>query len=588
MLDFPLRRPRDGTGRIMGGERVRLGRRSLLKRASGIAAGGLGLAGARRAMSQTRLPDNLLLVSDQRPVYGGVPRRGGTLRMVRPTWDVADFNPTSFRMDYQVAASYLEPLLRPDDVTMEPRPGLAESWDASSDGREITYRLRDGVEWHDGSPLSADDIAFSFEAYRDDLDSGAVNLLALLDQVEPLDNRVVRVRLLANDPTWLFNASSLPMFQAAQYRAHWEGQPEGVKTLSGFDWRTSLPIGTGPWRLTDWTDRGVWFARNETHWDQPPWLDRLEIAWETGDQLRLEAWESGEADILWPFKASSLENVGRRSGRLYEAETARVMFAAFNFANPDSPISGALDDPNLRRALTLAIDRQALAADVFGGFARPFAAGTVAQPWAHDDSLRSPRSDRAEAGALLEASGWSDYNGDGILERVDGLPLSLVVVFQSDLSAGLGRVLSRVKLDLVSVGVDLQLQPLSPAAFDDRWRETRDYDLIAYAYDLYPAFTDYDLYGSRWDIRRNAFGWNPGGYANPRADTAVEAYLEATSIDRQRQALLDLQQAVDNDLFGLWFGFPNDLVLVASDLLGFQPNKVWQTANTPALWRSED
>jgi ABC-type oligopeptide transport system substrate-binding subunit len=57
-------------------------------------------------------------------------------------------------------------------------------------------------------------------------------------------------------------------------------------------------------------------------------------------------------------------------GRLYEAETARVMFAAFNFANPNSPISGALDDPNLRRALTLAIDRQALAADVFGGFAR--------------------------------------------------------------------------------------------------------------------------------------------------------------------------------------------------------------------------
>ena len=127
---------------------------------------------------------------------------------------------------------------------------------------------------------------------------------------------------------------------------------------------------------------------------------------------------------------------------------------------------------------------------------------------------------------------------------------------------------------------------MAAAAFDARWRGTRDYDLIAYAYDLFPAFTDYDLYGARWDIRRNAFGWNPGGYANPRADAAVEAYLAATTIALQRQALRNLQQAVNDDLFGLWLGFPNDFVLVASDILGFQPNKVWQTANTALLWRT--
>ncbi len=571
----------------MGGDNAKLGRRSLLRGVAGIAAAGLAVGGASRTKGQANLPSNLLVVSDQRPAYGGEPRRGGTLRMVRPPGDTGDFNPASFRMDYQVAASYLDPLLRPDDVTMEPRPGLAESWEVGSGGREITYRLREGVRWHDGSPLTASDVAFSFEVYRDDVESAAVNLLALLDGVEAVDDRTVRVRLLDNDPTWLFNASSLPIIQAAQYRPVWDRQSEGARTLSDYDWRTNPPIGTGPWRMTDWTQRGISFGRNAAYWAQPSWMDRFELRWEAGEQRRLEAWEDEETDLLWPERAGELGNVGRRPARLYAAEAARVMFAAFNFDNPSSPIAGALDDPALRQALSLAIDRGDLGDQVFGGFAQPFAAGTVAQPWAHDGSLRSPRLGRAEAAALLEAAGWIDYNGDGVLERADGFPLSLAVIFLASGSGDLARVLSRVKLDLAVLGIDLQLQPLSSAAFDARWRVTRDYDLIAYAYDLFPGFTDYDLYGSRWDIRRNPFGWNPGGYANPRADGAVEAYLAAATIEGQRQALRQLQQAVNNDLFGLWLGFPSDLVLVGSDILGFQPNKVWQTANTASLWRTE-
>jgi ABC-type transport system substrate-binding protein len=163
--------------------------------------------------------------------------------------------------------------------------------------------------------------------------------------------------------------------------------------------------------------------------------------------------------------------------------------------------------------------------------------------------------------------------------------LSLVAIFLASGSDALARALARVKLDWASLGVDLRLEPLSPAEFEERWRSTRDYDLIAYAYDLYPGFTDFDLYGSRWDIRRNAFGWNPGGYANPEADEAIAEYLASATLEDQRRSLRQLQQAVDDDPFGLWLGFPGDPVLVAADVLGFQPNKVWQTANTSLLWR---
>ena len=118
--------------------------------------------------------------------------------------------------------------------------------------------------------------------------------------------------------------------------------------------------------------------------------------------------------------------------------------------------------------------------------------------------------------------------------------------------------------------------------FGEDW----DYDLIAYAYDQLPGFTDFDLYGSAWDIRSNPAGWNPGGYANAEADAAIEEFLSAVSISRQATAIRRLQHAVNDDLFGLWLGFPDDLVLVAPDIRGFTPDMAWQTARTWNLWRS--
>ena len=149
-------------------------------------------------------------------------------------------------------------------------------------------------------------------------------------------------------------------------------------------------------------------------------------------------------------------------------------------------------------------------------------------------------------------------------------------------------MLESLKRDLAQAGVALKVRIPAPDEFQDRWLVTRDFDLIAYAYDLYPGFTDFDLYGSGWDIRVNPQGWNPGGYRNEEVDAAIEEALQATDLATQREALYRSQRAANEDLFGLWFGFPQDLILVAADVLGFQPNKSWQTADTRKLWRAAD
>ncbi|MGH2549837.1 MAG: hypothetical protein ACRDHN_10630, partial [Thermomicrobiales bacterium] len=121
--------------------------------------------------------------------------------------------------------------------------------------------------------------------------------------------------------------------------------------------------------------------------------------------------------------------------------------------------------------------------------------------------------------------------------------------------------------------------------FNDRWTGTYDYDLIAFSYQTYPGFTDFDLYGSNWDIRINPQGWNPGGYDNGAADTAIREALKAATLEALETSVKDLQVAANDDLFGLWLGFPQDLVLVHPDVLGFQPTMNWQTWQTRKLWR---
>ncbi len=530
----------------------------------------------------------LRVVRDQRPIYNLEPSPGGGIQVMLTAGDNLNFNPAAFRQDFQILASHLDPLVWIDEVTMEPIPWLAEAWQWQDDGRTLSIRLRDNVSWHDGEPLTADDAVFSLIVHRDDVDSAVRNLFTNMEAVEVVGRRTLHVRLSSPDGNWLRNASSQFIMQRKQYQAHWEGRPEGERTLSDFNWQRDAPIGTGPWRVGRRGNSSIAFSRNDDYWAGPPHLDHQTLSWNTDPVDRLVAWTGGTTDILWPIRPSDVDTASGTTGWLYVADAASVMFAAFNFNNPARGTPDLLGDVRLRRALSLAIDRERYARDVFRGFIRADAAGTVAQPWAHDETLTNPARDVAQARALLAEAGWEDADGDGYVEGADGNPLVLTCIVQNDQRPELLAVLDSIVSDLKEAGVSLIIQRLGPDQFRDRWVQTHQFDLIAFAYNLFPGFTDFDLYGSAWDIRENSQGWNPGGYRNEDVDAAIDDVLAAFDPDQQREALARLQRAADEDLFGLWFGFPQDLILVRPELLGFQPNKTWQTWDTRKLWRPSE
>lgn len=568
--------------RTTGSRRGPLSRRRLL---GTTVASALLLSGTGRARAQeTEATPGASPVVAATPLASAAPVPGGTLKLVRPGESLVDLNPAAFAVDYQVTLSYLEPLIMPDAQTMAPRPWLASAWAWRDGGLTLELTLRDDVRWQDGSPLTATDAAFSYAVYQTDANSAVASLFALCDAFEVGSDHVFTVRFRELDANWLLNAATLPIFSRAQYEPFWDGQT-GARTLSGFDWRENAPVGTGPWVVSALGDRSLAYQRWDGYWGKPAWADALEVTVEAGRRERFEAWQAGDSALLWP--ASEREAQSTPANSVVSATAASVMFAAFNFANPNLATGSFWADLRVRQAASLALDRARYAAEVFGGNIDAYAAGVVSQPWAHDPDLRSPERDLAAAETLLAEAGWLDYDGDGIREDVNGYQLRPVVIVREDARPELHAVLARIARDLYDAGFGLTVESLPPDDFDARWIQTRDYDLIAYAYDQLPGFTDYDLLGSQWDIRSNPAGWNPGAYSNAAADAAIAEFLDAVSLGHQRLALQQLQVAVDEDLFGLWFGFPRDVILVQSGVEGYQPNVAWQTLGTAGLWLSE-
>ncbi|HWV23941.1 MAG TPA: ABC transporter substrate-binding protein [Thermomicrobiales bacterium] len=530
---------------------------------------------------------SLTIVRDQRPEYGGTPSKGGDLRMYVRQDDLLDFSPTAQKQDIQILVSLYDPLVWIDEATMEPKPWLAESWSWSDDGLSLTFKLRKGVTFHDGDPLTAEHVAFSFLAYRDDYDSVMANFFALVTDVHAPDGQTVEVVFAEPDGAFLYNAASQPVFSAAQYQSHWESKPEGERTLSDYPWDNNPPLGTGPWKFADADDGSITLVRNDGYWQDAPFFDRLVLTGENDREKQIEGWKKGDADIVSPIRATDMHDLWSEDGKLYVAQAPVAFFSAFNFVNPANATQDMMKDPALREALTLAIDRTRYARDVFFEFIDETKAGTIVQPWAHDDAIANPEQDIERANKLLDNAGWVDSDGDGMREHPSGDVLDLYCIVNNTERPELLALLGMLGEDFAKIGARLTVQEIEPDEFDTRWVENRMYDMVAYSLVGYPAFAEYDLYGTAWDIRTNTVGWNPGGYSNPDVDQAIDEYFASWTQKDMRKALVSLQKAANDDLFGLWFGFPSDLVLVKPDIQGFLPDMYFQTWNTRLLWRGE-
>ena len=293
------------------------------------------------------------------------------------------------------------------------RPRLAASWERI-DPLALRFRLRPGARWHDGRPVTAADVVFSFEAFSDPVvDALARPYLDGRITAEAEDSMTVVVRFAAASPEQLFDATShvrvIP-------RHIWSAVPREAWAA---DTAIARLVGSGAYRVTAWRRGEFLSVEADTARAAADRPEITGIVWRfTGDpDAALNLLLSHEADLIETLGAPNrVERVEADSAfTTIDYPAAVYGFLGFRLADARRP-HPVLGDRQVRRALASAVDRDALAHNAYGPSARAPAGPMSGLLWIGDDGVTSLPHDTAAAGRELDAAGWR-RGGDGVRRR---------------------------------------------------------------------------------------------------------------------------------------------------------------------------
>lgn len=475
---------------------------------------------------------------------GGTPVEGGTVA-IDMLADFQAFNPvtnTHLTTDDVVKHMLFTPLIQ-YDAKLQPVPWLAERWELTDSA--VTFFLRRDVTWHDGKPVTAEDVKFTFDLAKDPataslLGSAYMNMVKDATVVDP---HTVRFSFVSP------HAQALDGFWWPPLPKHLLGNVAAAEL--GRHPFNRQPVGSGPFKFVEW--RPSQSATFEANPQFPaalggrPNLDRVVFRVTPEATTMVTELINGTADMigytLLPDQAAQIRNQSGVELRHYPSR--EFTFFAWNNTRP------LFSDARVRRAMTMGINRQQIIDGLLQGFGVP-ASGMI-PPWSPLYTELAPLPyDPNGAKALLQQAGFADANGDGILEK-GGQPLRFTLTINSSnrLHADIAQVMQR---QLRQVGVDVQIQPQEFQSMLQRYK-SREYDAVlanwtldTFKVDPTPLFSC-----AQAKVANSA---NRTGYCNPRADALMEQGLRATDAAQAKGIWAQYSQILHQDqpiTFLYWF-----------------------------------
>jgi peptide/nickel transport system substrate-binding protein len=435
-------------------------------------------------------------------------RYGGTLVLGAVT-DIGDVSPLTFRVQN---ALYIQqfvlflPLLT-YDADLKPVPRLARSWDIAEDGAAITFHLRDDVFWQDGVKTTAWDVDFSYRHARDPR-TGYIysGMWEYYRDGEVVDSFTWRVRL---EP----HADFLDIWRVFTPVPKHVLDGVAPEDLARHPFGTTSPVGNGPFRFAQRVPSERWvFDANQ---DFPaelggrPYVDRLIYRAIPEHNSLLTELLTGGIDFYPRLPVDHVPRI-EQSGRARVLSSPDKSWTYLAWNHRRKPF----DDVRVRRALTLAIDREALVRNARRGWGR-VANGTVAPVFPQHDSTAGADlvHDPGRARALLAEAGYLDRDGDGVLEDSAGRPFRFTIKvphgYPERRAAG-----EIAQADLRRLGIDAQLQTVEFNVLIARASDPRDRDFDAMIIAWEPEFRidDSELFGcARRDAPAAFTGWCEAG-----------------------------------------------------------------------------
>ncbi|HEX7706520.1 MAG TPA: ABC transporter substrate-binding protein [Thermoanaerobaculia bacterium] len=477
-------------------------------------------------------------IASTRSSFDGSPQDGGTL-VRRLEADVSSLNPilASSRYDRYVAQYLFTPLIHLDR-NLTPVPGLAKAWKVSDDGLLFRFELDERATFSDGNPVRAADVLFTLQKIVDP-GSEAIQIapgFELLDQARTraIDDRTIEVAFRtarAGQLTYFNNLLVLPahVYSEGDFRD---------------DFRVRA-VGSGPYTLAKRTAGvEVVLERRADYWTDKPHIQTVVMRVVSDQNTAWNALRTGEIDEtvlapdLWLRERNNpalSETIEFR--RFY---TRNYNYIAWNQRHPP------LADPRVRRALAMCIPIEAIVRDLYHGTARAMSGPFTPDEWAFNPSVPVIRHDLAGAARLLATAGWTDVDGDGIVER-DGQPLNLELMIMSGSTTG-RRFAEMLQGEMKQAGVALEISVVDGTAAIDRI-VAGNYQAAYLSWDLDPDPDVFPLFHSTQTPPR---GSNVVRYSNPEADRLMEQGRSEMSQAKRKEIYWRLHEVLAADQPYAW------------------------------------
>lgn len=435
-------------------------------------------------------------------------------------------------------------------VKEDPEPWLAQAAVPNADFTEWTVTLRDGIRWQDGKPLTAEDVKFTFDYYQKQAGASGRYAHHVSDTppfraAQVVDARTVRLSYNASAPQFkVMPGADLPILP----KHIWEGVTE-PKTMS-----TGLPMGSGPYRLVKIVpDQLYRFEANPDYFKGKPTVDVLELPVVKDPSAAFAALRTGEVSSVAVNVPGELFDQFSRNPDVALAKSTRFQSTEINFNTLKPP----LNDPRLRKAMSMTTDRKALVDTVLLGHGVPGRPTYLHpdSPWAVDNA--QPDYDPAAAKTMLDAAGYRTGTG-GVRVAPDGKPLTFSLLVNSFAPQEV-RAAQLISQQLAPLGVKLQVEALDPATLQQRRQPAAaggapPYDAYVSTLEAHGHVDPDALYYFFHSPGKKGFGASITGYTNPRFDAIAEAATAAPNVDRKRlDAQLQQMLAADVPSLVLWY-----------------------------------
>lgn len=427
---------------------------------------------------------------------------------------------------------------------------LADSVNRSDDGLVYTYKIKDGIKWHDGQPLTAEDVSYSYNLYKDTPEYPYLNgyYTPYFSSIEATANNEVVLTLTEAIP----NIESQLVFLYILPKHIWED-------VNKLEYENVEMIGSGPFKMAEYVQNEfVRLVANKEHFATPPKVDEVIFQTFENQDALVQAIKTGQLDMITEMPDTAVaslktaENVQMVLGSPLAPGVTDIIFNQLEEENCPKDAGGictghpALRDRNVRLAMAHATDKQKLIDVVLTGLGSP---GLTLIPdglgvW-YNNSLKDYEFDVAKANKILDDAGYLDTDGDKVREMPDGSrPLTFRLNWPSD-SLTAPRMAELLSEMWSEIGITLEMQAVDPDALTSQCCPAFDFDMMLWGWG-----SDPDPSALLYVYTSEAIpsGSSETGYSNPAYDELYAKQQTTLDFEARKAIVWEMQKIVFDDV----------------------------------------